>query len=112
MGKRSREAASKAAEAQESSQPKAIKVDDTLAANTDGTGGGAYNKEEEAWEWSINPYLKLRVSKFKGQTRVDIRTISHGNYTKKGISLSLEAFEAIRNWDKYPDALKAVNKAE
>eukprot|EP01054_Gregarina_sp_Poly1_P008015 Gregarina_sp_Poly_1__8014@NODE_45_length_17866_cov_75_803753_g39_i0_p8_GENE_NODE_45_length_17866_cov_75_803753_g39_i0NODE_45_length_17866_cov_75_803753_g39_i0_p8_ORF_typecomplete_len154_score21_27PC4/PF02229_16/1_3e07_NODE_45_length_17866_cov_75_803753_g39_i01084611307 len=89
---------------------KKIRVDDSPQVTIgNSSAGGSYNKEEDAWEWEVVPHLKLRVSKFKGQPRVDIRHLMNGHYTKKGVSLTLEAFEAIRSWDKYEDALKALS---
>eukprot|EP01053_Blabericola_migrator_P005486 Blabericola_migrator_1__5485@NODE_27_length_20109_cov_273_259006_g24_i0_p14_GENE_NODE_27_length_20109_cov_273_259006_g24_i0NODE_27_length_20109_cov_273_259006_g24_i0_p14_ORF_typecomplete_len111_score26_22PC4/PF02229_16/3_7e08_NODE_27_length_20109_cov_273_259006_g24_i01886019192 len=108
MGKRSREAAQD--KSAEESKPKSIKVQDEVTPTNGGSDGGAFNAEEKAWEWEVARNLKLRVSKFKGQTRVDIRYLAGGQYTKKGVSLTLEAFEAIRNWDKYADAIKTVNE--
>eukprot|EP01055_Gregarina_sp_Pseudo9_P002577 Gregarina_sp_Pseudo_9__2576@NODE_2841_length_854_cov_40_747239_g2601_i0_p2_GENE_NODE_2841_length_854_cov_40_747239_g2601_i0NODE_2841_length_854_cov_40_747239_g2601_i0_p2_ORF_typecomplete_len119_score19_48PC4/PF02229_16/1_5e07_NODE_2841_length_854_cov_40_747239_g2601_i0296652 len=114
MAKRQREQAEsspkKAVEnATQEESPKKIKVDDNVVPAEEAHAGGFYNKEEDAWEWDVEPTIKLRVSKFKGQPRVDIRHLMNGHYTKKGVSLNVKTFEAIRSWAKYEDALQAIS---
>jgi Transcriptional Coactivator p15 (PC4) len=48
-----------------------------------------------------SPYVKLKITQFKGKFYIDIRQYFKGSPTKKGIMLDVEVFRKILGWQEW-----------
>jgi len=67
--------------------------------------------DEGAFELMLEKDLRLSVSKFKGQLRVDIRKLYDGKPTQKGVNMKVETFKKIIEWStKLDETVEEVEK--
>eukprot|EP01071_Lankesteria_metandrocarpae_P002195 Lankesteria_metandrocarpae@DN2153_c0_g1_i1.p1 len=79
-----------------------------VPASTGGMSTGGFDATAGEWVWDLKSDMRLRVTKFKGNTYVDIRKTWNGNPTQKGVCIPIELFRTLQVWGGLDDAVKAV----